>query len=138
MNSAYPLKQWFSTLIIGPLMILTYYAFGIPSEANVDVIEIYFLILAFGLFISLPVFLINVFVFRRMIKAGKSNLAIRTTLNIIALTGTSAIFYFINGSAAFALTICYSASVILSSILFKIKRETSELADTGNDKPTPL
>ncbi len=110
-------------------MIVTYYAFDTPLKANVDVIQIYFLILTFGLFISLPVFLISVFVFRKMIKAEKSNLAIKTTLNIIALSGTSIIFYFIRGTTAFALALCYMTAVILSSIFFKIKKPNNELSD---------
>lgn len=120
MNMAYPLKHWLTSLVIGPLIMITYDAVT-SSKLMVDAIGVFFLFLAFGLLLSLPTFILYIFTFTTLIKKEISNLTVKIILNMLAIIGTVLTFLIIQGSMTEFLIICYSTSLIVGSLLYRVR-----------------
>lgn len=120
MNLAYPLKHWLTSLSIGPLMMIIYDAFSSSKLMN-DAFVTCLLFVTFGLFFSLPVFILYVLVYNRIIKTDQSNLTIKIILNIIGVIGVVTTFSVIKGSITMVASICYSIALITGSIFYKVR-----------------
>ncbi len=120
MNLAYPIKHWLTSLVIGPLIMITYDAVT-SSKLMVDAIGIFFLFLTFGLLLSLPTFILYILTFTTLIKKEISNLTIKIILNTLAIIGTVLTFLTIKGSMTELLIICYSTSLIVGSLLYRVR-----------------
>ena len=119
MNS-YPYKHWLTSLVVGPLLMIIYEIIFDPGPM-VGVVETYFLFLTFGLFFSVPVFLLYLLTFNQLTKKINSNLTIKTILNTVGVIGIIVTFLIIKGSMAMMLAISYSVTLIISSVFYRVR-----------------
>ncbi len=125
MNFAYPLKHWLTSLVTGPIIMITYDTVT-SSKLMGDAIGIFFLFVTFGLLISLPTFILYVLTFTTLIKKEISNLTLKIVLNTLAITGTVLTFLIIKGSMTELLIICYSTALIVGSFFYRVRpKETN-------------
>jgi len=122
MNKSYPIKHWVTTLALGPLLPVLYGIIFTKDDQVFGDLETYPLFIMFGLLFSLPVLFIYVFTFRFLIKKIDSAILIKTILNIVVIAGVFITFQVIKGGMAMALSKAYSVAAIISSLLFRIKR----------------
>src|SRR5882672_110448 len=117
MKLAYPLKHWLTSLTIGPLLAIVYDAIS-TSQLMTDALGIYFLYVTFGLFFSLPVFLLYLLTFNKIVKTKKSSLTVKVILNIVAVVGVIVTFSLIKGTSTFMASIFYSVALIVVSTFY--------------------
>ncbi len=122
MNLEYPLKWWFTSIILAPIYMVVY---SIISKSNYlispESISIIFIFILFGLVLSLPMQILCIILFKFLIKKINSEIIIKLILNIVCITGIFTTFKLIGGSASLDLSLAYSTSVILSSLIYKIR-----------------
>jgi Sec-independent protein secretion pathway component TatC len=128
MNKIYPFQLWLtSVLVIAPIIIIVA---NLINSRNIEELGVLPLFIAFGIFFSLPVLLICYFTYRLLIKRTSSALLIKIIINTITIIGVFTTFYVISGSMALILSLVYSGSVVISSLLFKIKEREKALPIT--------
>ncbi len=88
-----------------------------------DSVGIFLLFLMYGAFFSLPAFFLYLFAFNRIVKIPISDLIIKTTLNAIGIVAVVLTFLLIKGSMMQMLMISYSISLVISSLLFNLRRK---------------
>lgn len=126
MSIAYPIRHWLTSLILAPALMLLYMGL---SERDLDwVLGIYLLCLVIGLFLSFPVFLLYLFVFKKLVKTNIPTWLIKTILNIVALSGTGIIYLLVGdlGSLADDLYISYAVAIIIASFIFRLRSGSRE------------
>lgn len=118
MDRIYLLKWWFTAIaFVAPAIIITWSIFGEGEVA------IAFLAIPFGLFYSLPTLATTALALEFMRNRSIAPFLAKLILNIIVLCGLAATFYLIDGTMAETLFYVYAASVILSSLFFRISRK---------------
>lgn len=121
MNKSYPVKLWLTTVVTGPLLPAIYEVLRSSQKDAASYLHIYPLFFLFGLFYSIPTFLLSYLVYNSMIKRTQSSLAIKTLLNLAIIAAVFLTFWIIGGSMAPTLSIAYSAAAVISSLFYKAK-----------------
>ena len=86
--------------------------------------------MSLGLVLSLPVFLLYLFMFNWIIRRINSELIIKTTLDVAGILAIVVTFVLlIQGELAVAFAICYSIALVVSSLIFTIGPRKGELID---------
>ena len=120
MNLGYPIKHWLTSLIIGPTIMIIYDTID-NSKLMIDAVGVYFLFVTFGLFFSLPTFILYALTYNSIIKTNKSNLTIKTILNILGILGIVVTFSLIKGTLTMKASIFYSTALMIASLCFKVR-----------------
>lgn len=124
---SYPVKQWLTTLLIGPLFPLL---FNYSTEGVLFYIHAYAFFLPIGFLFSLPFFMIYFLVFS-ILKNTISPLVLKIILNGIAIGCVYISFVILNAkmfsnSMASSFTTlyisAYSFAIIISSLIYKLKK----------------
>jgi hypothetical protein len=121
-NKLYPLKVWLTTIVlIAPLLL---FAGSLILDSSYykssDNYFILLLFIGFGLLYSLPTFLLCYLTFIISSHKLNSSLLIKTMFDAVCITGIFITFSLIGGSEATQYSFCYSASVIIASLLFRV------------------
>ena len=120
-NNTYPYKHWLTSLAVGPLIWLAQDFFS-RGSSQIDVIGIYMLFIIFGLFFSLPVFVLHLLLFNLLIRKTNSIFIIKTILNLITIPCIFIAIKLIGGTLMTPLLgLYYSVALIICSFLFKVK-----------------
>lgn len=128
----YPTKVWLATiLLLAPIIIVIVELYRDENYlANNDNITILLLFIVFGIFLSLPALGLTYLTFSILALHNRSESLIRTLCSVVALLCTVITFWLINGAIANKLALIYSASIVIASLLFKVKQCTA-LPTTG-------
>ena len=90
------------------------------NPSNVGVI---FLFIPFGLVLSFPTFAITFLTFTFAIRQFQSAIVVRLICLIVSVSGVVITFLLLKGSMAPTLTLVYSISVGLSSLVFRVYKK---------------
>ena len=127
-NTYYPVQVWlFSGGLVGPLF-LTVCQFFLHRDVAIDPEDLFWYIVL-GLVISTPLlgicYQIHSLMVLKEVRASK----IRIVLNAISITGLVIIIRLYMGYD-YLIIGCYSLAIIITSILFKVYRNKSEILST--------
>ena len=118
-NKLYPFQLWLTnTVVIAPLLLVVV---GLINGVKNSGSETILLFMMLGVVLSIPVFLICLFTYRLLIQKVSSALLIKIVLAIITIVSVFITFIIISGSMAHLLSLVYSASVIISSLFYRIE-----------------
>ncbi|WP_116545489.1 hypothetical protein [Pontibacter virosus] len=121
MNKLYPIQLWLTTIIlVAPLLMIL--AGLVNNEWNMG-FEVLLLFVFFGLAFSLPAFLVCFAFYKILTVKISSPILIKILLNLIIVGAVLITFALISGSLAFRLSIVYSASVVIASLFYSVKRK---------------
>jgi len=124
-NAYYPAQVWlFSGGLVGPLF-LTACQFFLHRDVAIDPEDVFWYIVI-GLVISTPLLGICYQIHSLMVLKEVKALKIRIVLNAISITGLVIIIRLYMGFD-YLITGCYSLAIIITSILFKVYRNKSEI-----------
>ena len=133
-NNIYPLQLWLTTItIVAPILLsiaavindYTYFK-------NSDNIGVIFLFIGLGLVFSFPMFMICFISFKLLVYKQVPPFFIKLILDLICIAGVVATFCIISGSMAFISSLIYSASIIISSLFYKVYIEKRASKNNGN------
>jgi Sec-independent protein secretion pathway component TatC len=91
------------------------------SKLMNDAVGVYFLFVAFGLFFSLPTFILYALTYNSIIKTDKSNFTIKTILIVLGILGIVVTFSLIKGTLTMKASIFYSIGLIIGSLFYKVR-----------------
>lgn len=124
-DQLYPFRLWvISVALVAPLLLGMMAISGDSSyfgrSNNFGVIVLF---AAFGLLLSVPVFLLSLVLFN--ILSGKiSDFAVKLIITVVGVVGVVIIFYLMDlGKEQKTYTIVYILSILISSIALSIKKE---------------
>ena len=122
-NRFFPLHFWLlTTIIVGPILLslgsALYNSNYFDNSANIGVI---FLYIPFGLFFSLPTFLI-VWLTYSILGQKLPPILMKLLLISLAVIGVLVTFSLIGGSTANANSLVYSIAVVLSGLMLRLKK----------------
>jgi hypothetical protein len=123
-NNWYPLLVWLLTVIvIGPTVssiVMKFLGITVIQEAR-DLKLNFRVFLVFGLFFSIPVFVIYFVIFKILTYKNKSILFVKTCLNTICTIGIFITFYIMSASTTnMYFSLVYTVSAIISSFVFNV------------------
>lgn len=119
MKLSYPIKHWFTTLLISPLFLIIY-DFVADTKFTFNEASIYFLLLTMGILLSLPSLFIYFFIHQRLINSRLSNIQIRTILLAIAISMVIVTFLLIKGSAMIPMMTSYMLGALTSGWVYPV------------------
>ena len=105
---------------MGSLIMFAYEAlkamyFGLNS------LKMLMICIIFGLLFSIPIFILNVWIYNKLLKTKKSDQTIRIILNAIAIAGVVIIISLITSSITSDVMLWFSTAVILGSLLLEVR-----------------
>lgn len=112
-NKMYPIQLWITTLIIALIIMV------IISYSGIAEFSFLFVVLIFSIFFSLPLILLNYFLFKLLSQKFHSTILIKLLLTFITI-GIIITFKIISGSMADDFTFIYSTAIIIASQFFKV------------------
>ncbi|HEY2648618.1 MAG TPA: hypothetical protein VGI38_05475 [Puia sp.] len=121
-NSLYPMKVWLTALfLVAPLClwIENRIIYGNIKVSQNDLFRMPLLGLG-GAVLSLPVYLILFLVFRYLTRKQVPSEQVRWILNAICVMGIFITFKLVDESPVLITPVCYSISVIIASLFFRI------------------
>lgn len=127
MNWSYLIKHWFSTLIVAPIIsdITNYYYTDIQTLFNLT--SVYPITVLFGLFFSLPTYIIIGMTYYILEKKGVKPLYIKPVLLILCSIGIIISFSIVFNNREENTVLSYTLTSLLFGFIFKInKNETSK------------
>ncbi len=132
MRVPYPIKQWLFTVLIGPIGVVLIELMGSSRRNASGVFESFPLFLIFGLLISLPTLLLNLIVFKTLVRKINSVWILKLTLNAIAILGIIILMRFRikGGPLSLQVFIAYSLVILISSLFIKIDIKKEALPTT--------
>ena len=133
MNKNYPLYNWITTIIIGPIL-FTVYEILFKNESISSMLEMIPLFILMGIIFSIPVLILNILIFNLLSKIITSKIFMKFILTVVGITGVVVTFKIIGGTLSNNLTIYYSIAIILSSIFVKLKNVELN-NDNNNGRP---
>lgn len=132
MNKFYPLKLWLlSILIVAPLLLIVVSL--ILNSSEIKKPEDFFVVILFmlvGLVYSIPTCIVSFLFYKILARNLKSVFLIKFFLNAVVITGVFITFWIINGSEKLRFSLFYSASVIISSLLIRMKEPEKSVIET--------
>ena len=123
MNRNYPVKLWLTTNILAPILGLIYNSIYSGMKIEFEDFKLSLIFISVGLFLSLPVFIICIFSYKILIQKTRSALIIKMILILVSIVEIFITFFLISGSISFELSLFYSASVLISGTLYKIRNK---------------
>ena len=105
---------------MGPTIMIIYDTIDNSKLMN-DAVGIYFLFLAFGLFFSLPAFILYALTYNSIVKTDRSNLTIKTILNVLGILAIVVTFSLIKGILIMKASIFYSIGLIVASLFYNVR-----------------
>ena len=118
----YPLKVWATSVIaIGPILLFVTSAIDDPAYfKNPGNYFIPFLFIGFGLVFSLPTLLVCYITFMILSRRLHSPTLIKVIFIAVCIVGVFVTFLLIGGSEAAVYSLFYSASAVISSLIFTV------------------
>ncbi|MBC3541148.1 hypothetical protein ACFSC6_03130 [Rufibacter sediminis] len=117
-NNLFPLEIWVLVIVIvAPLLLVIVGC--IDQKLNVG-IEFLVLFILFGAFFSLPALLISFLSFKFLVARTKSSFLVKVLFNLVVILTVITYFWIMSGSMAFMLSLIYSASVVLSTMMIPV------------------
>jgi hypothetical protein len=127
-NKIYPVQIWLATIIIAPILLSIVNLIEDHNYFNnSDNFLVIILFIGYGLFFSLPAFVIFFIAFKILIRNPSSPLLIKIITDLISIGCLIITFLLIEGSMIFLGSIYYSASIIISSLFFKIYKSNKSV-----------
>lgn len=136
MNKLYPLQLWLTSIVLAPIL---FFIIGFSNSPNMSgdsgAFAVLLLFVFFGLFYSLPVFIVTFIAFKMIMKKEHNPLLVKVILNAIAVAGVFLTFMIIQGMnslnwnsnrSGLVFSLIYSASIILSSMFYKMRKEEDQ------------
>ncbi len=124
-NNSYPYKHWLTSLAAGALILLVVDVISGINSLN-DAIGICTLVIIFGFFFSLPVFILYLLLFNLLIHKLASKFLIKTILNAVTILGVFITIKLISGTMMTPkLALYYSCVLLVCSSIFKIKKQNT-------------
>ncbi len=127
MNWIYIFKHWFSTLLVAPILsdIINYYYTDIQTLFNLT--SVYPITVLFGLFFSLPTYIIIGITYYILEKKGVKPLYIKPVLLILCSIGIITSFSIVFNNREENTVLAYTLTSLFFGFTFKInKNETSK------------
>lgn len=127
MNWIYIFKHWFSTLLVAPILsdIINYYYTDIQTLFNLT--SVYPITVLFGLFFSLPTYIIIGITYYILEKKGVKPLYIKPVLLILCSIGIITSFSIVFNNREENTVLAYTLTSLFFGFIFKInKNETSK------------
>ena len=126
-NKWYPIKIWLTTIILlGPLAVSIY---SIAEDSYYDKGEILsqaLLFMLYGLVFSLPILGICYFFFKITTRKQMPGFLVKAITDSLCLLGVFITLKYVAPYAKLSLTLIYSASVIMSSLFYKVYNGTEK------------
>ena len=121
MNWSYLIKHWFSTLIVAPIIsdIINYYHTDIQTLFNLT--SVYPITVLFGLFFSLPTYIIIGITYYILEKKGVKSLYIKPVLLILCSIGIILSFSIVFNNREENTVLAYSLTSIFFGLIYKIE-----------------
>lgn len=121
MNWSYLIKHWFSTLLVAPILsdVLTYYFTDIETLFNLT--SVYPITVIFGLFFSLPTYIILGITYYLLDKKSIKPLYIKPILLGFCTIGIIISFFIIFNNREENTVLAYSLTSIFFGLIYKIE-----------------
>lgn len=120
MNWTYLFKHWFGTLLIAPIIAQVIELIITKNNQIFSFSESYLLFLIFGLFFSIPTYLLYIFLYYFLIQKNINTVCSKIILISFAVSGIIITFWIIGGTFSFKGALSYSLSSIVTGLIFKI------------------
>jgi hypothetical protein len=135
MNSSYLIKHWFSTLLVAPILsdIINYYYTDIQTLFNLT--SVYPITLIFGLFFSLPTYIILGITYYILEKKGVKPLYIKPILLILCSIGIIISFYIVFNKREENTVLAYLLTSIFFGMIYKIENNDTNKNHHNNQSP---
>jgi hypothetical protein len=135
MNSSYLIKHWFSALLIAPILsdIINYYYTDIQTLFNLT--SVYPITLIFGLFFSLPTYIILGITYYILEKKGVKPLYIKPILLILCSIGIIITFYIVFNKREENTVLAYLLTSIFFGMIYKIENNDTNKNQHYNQSP---
>jgi hypothetical protein len=130
-NRYYPYQNWILTIIFGPVLWMLFEIIINGQNAR-SMFEGIFAFIALGIFYSSPSLVISVLVFKLLIKVNSTLIIIKFILICLGVIGIVLTFIIIGGTLVLKLTLSYSISLIISSLIIRLEIKDNLLVK--NDK----
>lgn len=122
-NKNYPYLHWILTIVIGPFLWIIYEIL-INGQNTESMFEVILAFIGVGLIFSLPVLVINVFLFHLLIKFNSSVFLIKFILLTIGVIGIFVTFQLIGGGTlASKLALTYSISLVITGLMLRLEHK---------------
>jgi hypothetical protein len=123
MRRSFLIKHWLTTLILAPFLPSLYDLFFPSIKGQViSLLELYPVTVLMSLFFSLPTFALYYFLFVLLDRKNVSPLVAKILLISISMVGITITFLLIGGSYSIVSMIAYSVSVLISGLLYRLKK----------------
>lgn len=134
MNWSYLIKHWFSTLLVAPILsdVLTYYFTDIETLFNLT--SVYPITVIFGLFFSLPTYIILGITYYILDKKGIKPIYIKPILLSLCTIGIILSFNIIFNNREENTVLAYSLTSIFFGIIYKIKNNDTNKNLNNNQR----
>ena len=121
MNWIYIFKHWFSTLLVAPILsdVINYYYTDIETLFNLT--SVYPITVIFGLFFSLPTYIIIGLTYYILEKKGVKSLYIKPILLILCSIGIIISFSIVFNNREENTVLAYSLTSIFFGLIYKIE-----------------
>ena len=136
MNKYYPLQLWLTSIAIAPVL---FFIIGFINSPNLNgesgAFAMLLMFVFFGLLYSLPVFIITYIIYKLTIHRTQNTLFAKVILNVVSVVGVWVTFMIIQGVDSFnwkgnrsglVFSLIYSASIFISSTLYRIRKHQGE------------
>lgn len=132
MNWIYIFKHWFSTLLVAPILsdIINYYYTDIQTLLNLT--SVYPITVIFGLFFSIPTYIILGIIYYILVKKGIKPLYIKPILLSFCIIGIIISFYIIFNNREENTALAYSLTAIFFGMIYKIENNDSNKNHLNN------
>lgn len=122
MNWNYLFKHWLFTLLLGPVVSqIIMYVNEVNPYKIVDLLSVYPLSLIFGLFFSIPTYILYGFLYYFLAKYNINLKFSKALLILLAVSGIIITTELIKGSMVLDIAISYSISSVITGLLLKLK-----------------
>jgi hypothetical protein len=126
---SYPFRVWLAAIAIAPIAIIAEKYIRGEGEELGFVPATYCTVLLYGVLLGIIPFLIYYFSFRKMMGSNLSASSIKLYSGLIGILAINSLFFVMGRttfySKYFSLAIYYSAALLLTGILFRLKKEES-------------
>lgn len=117
-DNFYPVVHWLTSLLVAPFV--HYLSLRVLQGAHVSgLLGLFWVYVVYGLFYSLPAFLLYYICFRMLASRFESDLYLKIVFNTGAILCAAVTFYWIDNQVVYNLTATYAVTIILCSLFFK-------------------
>ncbi len=124
----YPTFHWLTTLVVAPFLLFAYALLSSGLEESTGGPMFYWLAFVVGALLSIPTYVVYLFVFRWLFERIRSSLVLKVLCNVLVIGCAGLTFLLVGGGAAWRFFVLYATAVILSSILLRIPHKPKPVA----------